>query len=323
MAAEGGAGDARLRQVFEVMDASFARYVEHLREAVAIQSVSADPAKRPECLRMVEAYRAESKWPVALDPRAATAMGCASASAHARAGTAGVRRRVPACSVYASPCVRHAAGPWTPCNAAGLRVVAAACTAAVRCACRKCPFRRSNRPARDAVWLTPALCVCVPAWRRAVTRLGVESELRELGSHVVDGVEVPLPPVIVGRYGARGNGKRTVCAYGHLDVQPARKEDGWDTEPFELTEVAADAADDAARGYGAFPSEGKLYGRGSTDDKGPALAWLWAIEAYAKAGQELPVNLLFLVECMEESSSVGLDAVVRAEFADAGYLADA
>ena len=38
--------------------------------------------------------------------------------------------------------------------------------------------------------------------------------------------------------------------YGHLDVQPAAKEDGWDTDPWLLTE-----------------KDGKLYGRGSTDDK--------------------------------------------------------
>jgi nonspecific dipeptidase len=53
--------------------------------------------------------------------------------------------------------------------------------------------------------------------------------------------------------------------------------------------------------------EGKLYGRGSTDDKGPVLDWINAIEAFQELGQELPVNLKFCFEGMEESGSEGLD----------------
>ena len=64
------------------------------------------------------------------------------------------------------------------------------------------------------------------------------------------GVEpVDFPPIILGRLGT-DPAKKTLLIYGHLDVQPAKKEDGWDTEPFVLTE-----------------KDGKLYGRGSTDDK--------------------------------------------------------
>ena len=50
--------------------------------------------------------------------------------------------------------------------------------------------------------------------------------------------------------------------------------DGWDSEPFVLTE-----------------RDGKLYGRGSTDDKGPVLDWLNAIEAYHDLGQDIPINI--------------------------------
>lgn len=49
------------------------------------------------------------------------------------------------------------------------------------------------------------------------------------------GDEIPLPPIILGRLGS-DPGKKTVCIYGHLDVQPANIEDGWDTEPFKLVE---------------------------------------------------------------------------------------
>lgn len=161
-------------------------------------------------------------------------------------------------------------------------------------------------------------CVAmVELYRAELEKLGVATELRDLGLQALTGLA--LPPVILGRCG-NDPSKRTVCAYGHLDVQPAAKADGWATEPFVLTRVDATAEEDAARGYGAFPSGGSLYGRGSSDDKGPALCWLFLLEAYQKLGLELPVNLLFLVECMEESGSEGLEAVVVREFAPGGFL---
>ena len=52
------------------------------------------------------------------------------------------------------------------------------------------------------------------------------------------------------------------------------QEDGWDTEPFELTE-----------------KDGRLFGRGSTDDKGPVLCTLHAIEAYRELKKDIPVNI--------------------------------
>ncbi|CAG2116081.1 unnamed protein product, partial [Medioppia subpectinata] len=121
-----------------------------------------------------------------------------------------------------------------------------------------------------------------------------------------DGTRIPLPPVLLGQLGRTDPHKKTVCVYGHLDVQPAHMSDGWHTDPFTLTE-----------------KEGKLYGRGATDDKGPVLGWLHAIQAYNNTGVELPVNFKFIFEGMEESDSVGLDDVVIAEAEGAnGLLAD-
>jgi len=56
-----------------------------------------------------------------------------------------------------------------------------------------------------------------------------------------------------------------------------------------------------------------MYGRGSTDDKGPVLGWLNVIEAHKKAGIEFPVNLLCCFEGMEEYGSEGLDDFIQAE----------
>lgn len=156
----------------------------------------------------------------------------------------------------------------------------------------------SAEPARR-----PALREAV-LWAKAeMEKLGGEIGLEELGSQTLtDGTAVPLPPVLVGTFGA-DPAKRTVLVYGHLDVQPAAKEDGWDTEPFVLTE-----------------KNGALYGRGATDDKGPVLAWFAVIEAYQALKKELPVNLRFLLEGMEESGSVGLPELCHRLGVAGGHL---
>lgn len=133
--------------------------------------------------------------------------------------------------------------------------------------------------------------------------LGASVEARELGKQPHK-EHLDLPPVIVARYGSDPN-KRTILVYGHYDVQPANLEDGWATSPFELT----------------VDSKGRMYGRGSTDDKGPVLGWLNAIEAHQKAHVEFPVNLLMCFEGMEEYGSEGLDDFIAQEAG--GYFKDA
>ncbi|TMW54656.1 hypothetical protein DOY81_000187 [Sarcophaga bullata] len=120
--------------------------------------------------------------------------------------------------------------------------------------------------------------------------LGAETKLVDIGEEdLPNGGKIPLPKVLLGTLGTDPK-KKTVVVYGHLDVQPALKEDGWDTEPFVLSE-----------------KDGKLYGRGASDDKGPVLCWIHAIEAYQKLNIDIPVNIKFVLEGMEESGSLGLD----------------
>ncbi|XP_078073285.1 cytosolic non-specific dipeptidase-like isoform X3 [Mustelus asterias] len=127
-----------------------------------------------------------------------------------------------------------------------------------------------------------------------IKHLGGTVELTDVGNEeFADGKIIPLPPVVLGELGKDPN-KTTVGIYGHVDVQPAKIEDGWSTDPYLLTE-----------------KDGNLYGRGSSDDKGPVLAWLHAIEAFQALNQELPVNLKFIFEGMEESGSKGLDELLK------------
>ena len=77
--------------------------------------------------------------------------------------------------------------------------------------------------------------------------------MRDVGRQVLEGEEIDLPPVVLAQYPPQSDpAKKTVLVYGHYDVQPALLSDGWDTDPWKLFE------DD----------KGRMFGRGSTDDKG-------------------------------------------------------
>jgi len=131
--------------------------------------------------------------------------------------------------------------------------------------------------------------------QKELERLGAVCEQIPNGiQKLPDGQEIPLPPVLFATLGT-DKSKKTLLVYGHLDVQPAALSDGWDTDPFKLIE-----------------KDGKLYGRGSTDDKGPVIAWINAIEVMHELKIDIPVNIKFVLEGMEESGSEGLDDILKA-----------
>ncbi|KAH8993589.1 CNDP dipeptidase [Lactarius hatsudake] len=126
---------------------------------------------------------------------------------------------------------------------------------------------------------------------------GVETKLVDLGTHTMEGESLKLPPLVLGRIGD-DKSKKTILIYGHFDVQPAQLSDGWDFPPFQLTRDE---------------KTGRLYGRGSSDDKGPVLGWVNVLDAHHTLKKPLPVNIRFCFEGMEESGSEGLDEFILAE----------
>lgn len=95
-------------------------------------------------------------------------------------------------------------------------------------------------------------------------------------------------------YGEVGEGKNIVGVLAHLDIVPAG--DGWETDPFVLTE-----------------KDGKLYGRGASDDKGPMVAALYAIKILMDMGYQFPKRLRFIVGSNEESGSGCVEYYVSKE----------
>ncbi|MGC1274279.1 MAG: dipeptidase [Planctomycetaceae bacterium] len=125
----------------------------------------------------------------------------------------------------------------------------------------------------------------------------VRDRLTDAGC-TVDLVETPGHPIVFGR-GPRVPGAPTVLVYGHYDVQPAMKSDGWNTEPFE-----------------PVVQGGTIYARGATDDKGQFYTHLKSVEAWTKTAGRPPVNLVFVIEGEEESGSDNLDAFLTERQAD-------
>ncbi|HEY9724502.1 MAG TPA: M20/M25/M40 family metallo-hydrolase, partial [Oscillatoriaceae cyanobacterium] len=122
-----------------------------------------------------------------------------------------------------------------------------------------------------------------PAYADAVRR-GADWAMAFLKRHGVEAerYETPGYPVVVGRM-RHPEAKRTLTIYNHLDVQPANEPE-WRTEPF------------------VFAKEGDIYrGRGTTDDKGPALAAFYA--ALQARDRGLPLNIQFIWEFEEEIGS--------------------
>jgi len=102
-------------------------------------------------------------------------------------------------------------------------------------------------------------------------------------------------PVVVGEW--RGApGKPTVLIYGHYDVQPAEPLELWESPPFE-------------------PSvrDGRIYARGSVDDKGQLFLHVKALQAHLAVRGALPVNVIVLAEGEEEVGSEHLAPFIEAQ----------
>ena len=114
---------------------------------------------------------------------------------------------------------------------------------------------------------------------------GLSGEVLETAGH----------PVAYGEWlGAPG--APTILIYGHHDVQPADPLELWTSPPFA-----------------AAVRDGKIYGRGSVDDKGQVLMHVAALEAHLRVNGSLPINVKVIVEGEEEIGSPNFEAFLARE----------
>lgn len=102
-----------------------------------------------------------------------------------------------------------------------------------------------------------------------------------------------------------GGADEKIAVLGHLDVVPVG--DGWTKPPFE-----------------ALIENGRIYGRGTNDDKGPALAALFAMKAVREAGIPLKKSIRLILGCDEESDWKDMEYYGAHErIPDVGFSPDA
>ena len=119
------------------------------------------------------------------------------------------------------------------------------------------------------------------------------SRFEDIGMDTVKIYETDGHPIVYAEYAPHKNAP-TVLVYGHYDVQPSEPDELWETPPFEPT-----------------VRNGRIYGRGTSDDKGQSYTHIKALEAYRKTDTELPVNVKFILEGEEEIGSPNLIPFVK------------
>lgn len=120
----------------------------------------------------------------------------------------------------------------------------------------------------------------------ALTRIGCTTEVFPTAGH----------PIVVGEWRKAAADAPTLLIYGHYDVQPAEPLDLWTSPPFEPT-----------------VRDGRIYARGSVDDKGQLYLHIKALEAHFATRGTLPVNVIVLAEGEEEVGSENLEAFLEKE----------
>ena len=106
-------------------------------------------------------------------------------------------------------------------------------------------------------------------------------------------------------FGEIGEGDKLVGVLGHLDIVPAGE--GWNTDPFTVTE-----------------KDGKLYGRGTSDDKGAMVASMYALQILQDEGYKFNKRVRLITGTNEETGSKCLAHYVEKEgHFDYGFTPDA
>jgi acetylornithine deacetylase/succinyl-diaminopimelate desuccinylase-like protein len=127
---------------------------------------------------------------------------------------------------------------------------------------------------------------CANLVKEILDKSGIPSEILRLKKGVA--------PIVYGEVKSKKNNSKTLLFYNHYDVQPAEPFELWDDPPFS----------------GKLKGN-KIFGRGSSDDKGELITRIKAVEAYLQTTGDVPCNIKFVIEGEEETGSAHIDEYMK------------
>jgi acetylornithine deacetylase/succinyl-diaminopimelate desuccinylase-like protein len=121
----------------------------------------------------------------------------------------------------------------------------------------------------------------------------VEKMMREIGLSTKIFKGEKGNPVVYGEKLSKKS-RRTLLFYNHYDVQPPEPLEKWTHKPFSGKII-----------------NGKIYGRGASDNKGNIVSRLKAVQTLIDVTGNLPMNIKFFVDGEEEIGSPNLEPIIR------------
>ena len=126
---------------------------------------------------------------------------------------------------------------------------------------------------------------CANLVKNTLKKSGIKAEILSTKNY---------PPIVYGEIKSKNNPHKTLLFYNHYDVQPVEPIELWNDDPFS-----------------GKINGNKIYGRGSSDDKGEMITRIKAAESFLKETGDVPCNVKFVIEGEEETGSAHIEQYLK------------